>query len=621
MKQNTLKFKHYLVFCNFLNYFYFAHYQTYYMPNKITRLFDFAYVQLKSNPQSNCFNTKIGDKWIATSTQQYIEQANTISRALIKLGVKANDKIAVVTTNNRVEWSILDIAVLQIGAVNVPLYPTITSKDYEYIINHSDAVLCFVSDKKLAKKVAKIKNKTKLRDIYSFDEIEEFSSWKSLLKLGESEDNQNQVDDLKNKVLPNDLATIIYTSGTTGTPKGVMLSHQNIVENTLVSAKALDFEKGNYKVLSYLPICHIFERFALYYYQLMGFEVYFAESIDKLGDNLKEVKPHFIPVVPRLLEKIYDKIADKGSELKGLKRMLFYWSINLGKRYEPYSINGWWYHFQLTIARKLVFRKWKEALGGNIKFLVSGSAPLQPVLIRLFTAAGIPIYEGYGMTETSPGVSINDFRNNGFKIGTVGKALEGITIKIAQDGEILIKGKNIMLGYYKNKELTEQTIQGEYLHTGDIGIIDEHGFLKITDRKKEMFKTSGGKYIAPAVLESKLKESRFIEQVMVIGEGEKMPAAIIQPHFEFLNEWVKRKNIKNDGTNASVISKKKVKKRIQKEIDKANKSFGNWEQIKAFKLTPELWTVENNLLTPTMKIKRRSIKLKYKELYAKIYKK
>jgi len=353
----------------------------------------------------------------------------------------------------------------------------------------------------------------------------------------------------------------------------------------------------------------------------MGFEIYFAESIDKLGDNLKEVQPHFIPVVPRLLEKIYDKIADKGSQLKGLKRLLFYWSIDLGKRYEPYQKNGWWYHFQLSIVKKLVFSKWREALGGNIKFLVSGSAPMQPVLIRLFTAAGIPIYEGYGMTETSPGISINDFRNNGFKIGTVGKALDGIQIKIAEDGEILVKGSNIMLGYYKNEKLTKQTIQNEYMHTGDIGILDDEGFLKITDRKKEMFKTSGGKYIAPAVLEGKLKESRFIEQAMVVGENEKMPASIIQPHFEFLIEWAKLKNIKSDGTNSSIISNKKVIKRIQKEINKANESFGNWEQIKAFELTPDVWSIENGLLTPTMKMKRKVVKEKYQHLYQKIYEK
>ncbi|SNR36861.1 AMP-dependent synthetase/ligase [Lutibacter flavus] len=589
------------------------------MTNKPTRLFDFAYQQLELNPQSKLFNTKVDNEWIATSTQNYLEQANIISRALLRLGIKPNDKIAVVTSTNRVEWSILDIAILQIGAVNVPLYPTISSSDYQYIINHSDAVLCFVSDKDLAEKVSKIKDKTHLTAIYSFDIINDISSWEFLLELGKDTSNQNEVDELKKCVLPENLATIIYTSGTTGTPKGVMLSHKNIVENTIVSAKALDFQPGSYKVLSYLPVCHIFERFALYYYQLMGFEIYFAESIEKLGKNLKEVKPHFIPVVPRLLEKIYDKIVDKGSNLSGIKKLLFFWSLDLGKKYKPYKENGWWYHFQLSIAKKLVFSKWREALGGNIKFLVTGSAPMQPLLIKIFTAAGIPVFEGYGMTETSPGISVNDFRNYCFKIGTVGKVMDGIEVKIAEDGEILVKGSNIMMGYYKNATLTNKTIINNWLHTGDIGELDQDGFLKITDRKKEMFKTSGGKYIAPAVLEGKLKESRFIEQVMIIGESKKMPAAIIQPHFEFLVEWAKRKNLTFNNSNEVLIGKKKVKKRIQKEIDKANSSFGKWEQIKAFELTSEIWSVDNGLLTPTLKMKRREILKKYKNLHDKIY--
>ena len=591
------------------------------MTKTATRLFDFAYLQLKNNPQLKLFNTKKNNEWIATSSIEYIELANTVSRALLRLNIKPGDKIAVVTATNRVEWSILDLAALQIGAINVPLYPTISSDDYAYIINHSDAVLCFVSDKDLAKKVSKIKEKTQIQDLYSFDTLKNYSSWESLLKLGEDTSNQSEVDALKNNVNKTDLATIIYTSGTTGIPKGVMLSHQNIVENTYVSAKSLNLEASNYKVLSYLPVCHIFERFALYYYQLMGFEIYFAESIEKLGDNLREVKPHFIPVVPRLLEKIYDKIVDKGSNLSGIKKMLFFWALNLGKEYQPYHKNGWWYHFQLKIANKIIFTKWREALGGNIKFLVSGSAPLQPQLIQIFTAADIPIFEGYGMTETSPGISLNDIRNNGLKIGSVGKALEGIEIKIAEDGEILVKGSNVMQGYYKNEELTEKTILNGFLHTGDIGELDSEGFLKITDRKKEMFKTSGGKYIAPSVLESKLKESRFIEQVMIIGEGEKMPAAIIQPHFEFLFEWAKRKGIETNNSFETIVKNKKVLKRIQKEIDKSNKQFGQWEQIKIFELTPDVWSIENGLLTPTMKMKRKVVKEKYKQLYLNIYKK
>ncbi|KUO65032.1 MAG: AMP-dependent synthetase [Lutibacter sp. BRH_c52] len=590
------------------------------MAENCTRLFDFAYHQLATNPQQKCFNTKVGNRWISTSTQSYIDQANCISRALLRLGVKPNDKIAVVTSTNRVEWSILDVAVLQIGAVNVPLYPTISSSDYQYIINHSDAVLCFVSDKELAEKVSKIKDNTQLRDIYSFDTAEGISSWNALLKLGKDQSNQPEVDFLKTQVPATNLATIIYTSGTTGTPKGVMLSHKNIVENAFSSAKALDFTPGNYMVLSYLPICHIFERFALYYYQYMGFEVYFAESIDKLGDNLREVKPHFIPVVPRLLEKIYDKIVDKGSNLKGIKRMLFFWSLDLGKKYEPYQKNGWWYHFRLKIANQLVFSKWREALGGNIKFLVSGSAPLQPNLIRVFTAAGIPVFEGYGMTESSPGISINDFRNKGFKIGTVGRILEDMEVRIAEDGEILVKGSNVMMGYYKNETLTNETIVNGFLHTGDIGELDADGFLKITDRKKEMFKTSGGKYIAPTAIEGLLKESRFIEQAMVIGEGQKMPAVIIQPHYEFLLAWAKRKELQFNGSNEGVIQHKKVIKRIQKEIDFVNEKLGQWEQVKAFELTPEIWSVENNMLTPTLKMKRKIILQKYDHLWSKIYK-
>ncbi len=591
------------------------------MTQKYTRLFDFAYGQLENNPQQKCFNSKINNTWVATSTREYIEKANYLSSELLHLGIKPGDKIAVVTTNNRVEWSILDIAVLQIGAVNVPLYPTISTDDFQYIINHSDAVFCFVSGKTLAKKIASIKNKTQLKEIYTFDTVKGFQTCNELIKNGKKHNNQAQIEALKQRVTTTDLATIIYTSGTTGIPKGVMLSHQNIVENTLTSAKALNLNAGAYKVLSYLPVCHIFERFALYYYQYKGFEIYFAESIDALGDNLKEVKPHFIPVVPRLLEKIYDKIVDKGSDLKGIKRMLFFWSLSLAKKYEPYHKNGRWYHIKLALANKLVFSKWREALGGNIKFLVSGSAPLQPVLIKIFTAANIPVFEGYGMTETSPGVSINDFRNKGFKIGTVGKLLEGVEVKIATDGEILVRGSNIMMGYYKNPELTSRTIVNGFLHTGDIGVLDAEGFLKITDRKKEIFKTSGGKYIAPAVLESKLKASRFIEQVMVVGESEKMPAAIIQPHFEYLFEWIKHKQLSIPLSCEAVISNDIVRKRFQKEIDMANKKFGNWEKIKAFELTSEIWSIENGLLTPTLKLKRRAILLKFKHLHDTIYKK
>ncbi|WP_347174402.1 AMP-dependent synthetase/ligase [Polaribacter uvawellassae] len=579
------------------------------------RLFDFIYHQQEKFPQEKCYVYKKDTIWKSISTQQFIKQANIASRALLNLGIKPNDKIAVISSNNRPEWHILDIGTLQIGAQNVPLYPTLSEKDYEYIINHSDALYCFVSDKELLEKVTAVKDRTKLKGVFTFDEINVETSWSSFLELGKSEANQPLVEKYKKDVKADDLATIIYTSGTTGTPKGVMLSHRNIVENTLVSAEALDLEGNHHRVISYLPINHIFERFASYYYHFMGFEVHFAESIDKLGDNLKEIQPHFMPVVPRLIEKVFDKIVAKGNGLSGIKKGLFFWALALAENYKPYNQNTAFYNFKLKIARKLIFSKWAEALGGELRFMVSGSAPLQERLITIFNAAGIPIFEGYGMTETSPGVSINDLRNGKFKVGTVGKALNGIEIKIAADGEILVKGSNIMLGYYKNEELTNKTIIDGYLHTGDIGTLDEEGFLKITDRKKEMFKTSGGKYIAPAVLESALKQSRFIEQAMVIGESEKMPAALIQINFDFVKEWAKRKNyfITDVATDKNLIS------RVQKEIDICNANFGNWEKIKKFEITPEEWTIEADLLTPTMKMKRKNIKKKYKYLFQKIY--
>ncbi|MDG2194647.1 MAG: AMP-dependent synthetase/ligase [Polaribacter sp.] len=585
------------------------------MPSSITRLFDFAYHQLEKHPQKKCFIAKKENTWQPISTSQFIAQANTVSRALLKLGVKPNDKIAVISSNNRPEWHVLDIGVLQIGAQNVPLYPTLSIADYQYIINHSDATYCFVSDRELLEKVSSVKEKTNLKGIFTFDQVHQQTNWETFLSAGKEKDNQEEVEERKNAVKPEDLATIIYTSGTTGTPKGVMLSHKNIVENTFVSAEALDLTGNKYRVISYLPISHIFERFASYYYLYMGFEIYFAESIDKLVDNLKEIKPHFMPVVPRLLEKVYDKIIAKGNDLTGLKKLLFFWAVTLAEKYQPYQKNSAWYYFKLKIARTLIFSKWKEAFGGHLHFMVSGSAPLQERLIRIFTAAGIAIYEGYGMTETSPGISINDLRNGGLKFGTVGKTLRDIEVKIADDGEILVKGSNIMKGYYKNEALTQETIKNGYLHTGDIGTLDSEGFLRITDRKKEIFKTSGGKYIAPTTLENRIKQSRFIEQIMVIGEHQKMPAALIQVNFDFVYEWAKRHQhiIKDVTTDEKLIA------RIQKEIDAHNTHFGKWEQVKKFEITPGEWSVDSGHLTPTMKMRRKTIIKKHQNLFDKIY--
>ncbi len=464
-------------------------------------------------------------------------------------------------------------------------------------------------------KVKRIINKTQLQKVFSLEELNTDYGWNSFLEIGAKEDHQLKIEELKKNVKPNDLATIIYTSGTTGTPKGVMLSHNNIVFTVFKTALGLNLKGKENRIISYLPICHIFERTASYYNLYMGIEIYFAESIEKIGDNIREVKPNYIAVVPRLLEKIFDKIVDKGSQLTGIKKQLFFWALAVGEKYEAYNKNGAFYNLKLKIARKIIFIKWQEALGGNLQFMVSGSAPLQQRLIRVFTAAGINVFEGYGMTESSPAGTLNDLRNKGLKIGTVGKPLDGVEIKIAEDGEILMKGEHVMQGYYKNPELTKKTIINNYLHTGDIGKLDEEGFLTITDRKKQIFKTSGGKYIAPAALESELKQSRFIEQVMVIGEGEKMPAALIQPNFDFIHEWAER----HDHKIVDVASDQKLINRIQKEIDFYNKDFGKWEKVKKFEITPDEWTINDGHLTPTMKVRRKIIKEKYKHLFVKIY--
>jgi len=586
----------------------------------ITRLFDFPYFQLEYYNIPDALVTKYNGVWIKTSTEEYIAKANAISRALLRMGVQKDDKIAVISSNNRTEWNIMDIGVLQIGAQNVPIYPTISETDYEYILNHSGSNYCFVSDTEVLLKLNLIKqNLPNLKEVFSFDEIEGCKNWKELLVIGEDQGNQDVVEDRKNNVKPEDLATIIYTSGTTGKPKGVMLSHNNIVSNVLDSAPRIPFEKGKSRSLSFLPICHIFERMILYLYQYYGVSVYFGESIDKISDNIKEVKPTVMTAVPRLLEKIYDSIYSKGLQLRGIKRKLFFWAIDLGLKYEPYKANGFWYEFQLKIARKLIFSKWKEGLGGNLDLLVSGSAALQPRLARVFAAAEIPVMEGYGLTETSPVISVNDMRNFGFRVGTVGKLINNVEVKIADDGEILCKGPNVMIGYYKDENLTNEALKDGYFHTGDIGEFDNDGFLKITDRKKEMFKTSGGKYISPQLLENAMKQSRFIEQIMVIGDGQKMPAAFIQPNFEFLKTWEKLHGITVGNTNEEIISNPKVIERIQEEIDIMNEKFGNWEKIKRFELTPDVWSINGGQLTPTLKLKRKIVMEKYIDLFQKIY--
>ena len=588
---------------------------------KPTRLFDFLNYQKHNNPLEKCLNTKYSGKWKSLSTESFYEKVQKLSCSLFDMGVKKGDKIALISTNNRTEWCIVDLAVLQLGAVTVPIYPTITAKEYEYILNHSESSFCFISDLEIFNKLNSIlKNTKKIKDVFSFDLIENCKSLESILKT-ENFKIQEKIDLKKKDVSPNDLATIIYTSGTTGVPKGVMLTHENIVSNVLSSSKRLPLEIGSSKALSFLPVCHIFERVILYVYYFNSIEIHFAESLETISDNLKEVGPNFMTAVPRLLEKVYDKIYSKGSSLTGIKKKLFYWAVELGLIYKPYGENGLLYELKLRIARKLIFSKWKEALGGNLEAICSGSAPLQPRLARVFNAAGIVLAEGYGLTETSPVLTVSDIRNKGLRIGCVGKPIEGVEIKIAEDGEIICKGPNIMKGYFKDLKKTSEVIVNGYFHTGDIGVLDNDGFLKITDRKKQLFKTSGGKYIAPQLLENKMKQSLFIEQIMVVGEGEKMPAALIQPSFEYIKEWSKEKGIKIEDTYEKVCRNIDLINAIQTEIDFHNNDFSQWEKIKKFKLTPEIWNVDDGHLTPTMKVKRKVIKEKYKVLINEIYSK
>jgi len=584
-----------------------------------TRLFDFIEYQNANAPLEKAFTTKYNGVWESLNTQQFCDKAHQISCALLALGVESQDKIAMISSTNRTEWNLVDIGLLAIGAVNVPIYPTISSEDYEYILNHSESQYCFVSDQEVYDKVVAIKDKVKsLKKIYSFDSIKGCSNWKELLKMETSSDQDGELKKRKSAVLPSDLATIIYTSGTTGTPKGVMLSHDNVVSNVLASSKRLPLNIGEASALSFLPVCHIFERVILYIYMYNSVSVYFAESLEMIADNLRELKPNVMTAVPRLLEKVYDKIYARGGELTGIKQKLFYWAVNVGLEYEPYGQNGAWYEFKLKIARKLILSKWQEALGGNLELIASGSAALQPRLARIFTAAGMTLVEGYGLTETSPVISVNDMRNNYFKVGSVGQIIDGVTVKIAEDGEILCKGPNVMMGYYKEPKKTSEVMSNDFFHTGDIGEIDSEGFLKITDRKKEMFKTSGGKYIAPQVLENQMKQSLFIEQIMVVGESRKMPTALIQPNIEYILQWLESKGIK---TNSLVDACKEsiLIEAIQNDIDIHNIKFGSWEQIKRFELIPEEWTIDEGHLTPTMKLKRKVVKEKYSDLIEKMY--
>ena len=580
-----------------------------------TRLFDFYHYQLENFPQEVALAGKENGKWKTYSTKEVINLANEFSAGLLELGIEPGDKVSLIA-NNRPEWVIADLAILQIGAINVPVYPTISDKEFAYIFNDAGVKLVFVSDEELLEKAKKAKEQSpEVKDIYTFDSITGAKHWTSILK---ADPDLKKIEGLKANVKPEDLATLIYTSGTTGLPKGVMLSHKNVASNAIASKERLPV-KNSAKGVSFLPLCHIYERMIIYLYTYTGVSLYFAESLETIGEDIREVKPNVFTAVPRLLEKVFDKIMAKGAELSGIKKALFFWAVRLAENYEPYGANGPIYEFKLKIARKLIFSKWQEALGGNVQAIASGSAALNPRLARIFNAADLPVLEGYGLTETSPVISVNEVENKGMKMGTTGRPIKNVHVKIAEDGEILCKGPNVMMGYYNQPEKTREVLDEDgWFHTGDIGEMVDGQYLKITDRKKEIFKTSGGKYIAPQIMENKFKESRFIEQIIVVGEFKKHPSALIVPSFEFLEEWCTRKGI--DCSNRhNMLKNEKVLSRYQEEVDELNEGFGQWEKIKQFRLLPEEFTVENKMVTPTLKLKRKQIHEHYADLIDDIY--
>lgn len=578
----------------------------------ISRLFEIPNFQLQNYPQADALAYKENGSWIKLSIEQVIKQINQISYGLLELGVGKGDKVAIVSPN-RPEWILMDYAIQQIGAISVPLYPTITTADYRFILKDSAACLVFVEGKTLFDKVQEaVHSLDTVRGVYTFDRIEQAAYWREILRE-ETPALKAQLESLKASVHHDDIATIIYTSGTTGNPKGVMLSHQNILSNALAVGQIFPATGHLVRTLSFLPLCHIFERTASFMSMYLGVSIYFAESLDTIGENLREVKPHYFTAVPRLLEKTYEKIMDSGRSLGGIKRRLFDWSLRLAQQYQLPLRQNWWYRFQLFLANKLVFKKWRAALGGNVGFIVSGAAALHSGIARAFWAAEIPVLEAYGLTETSPGVCFTRLDYRTARIGAVGYPLEGVSVRIADDGEILVKGPNVMKGYYQRPDLTEEVINSEgWLHTGDIGTLSEHNLLKITDRKKEMFKTSGGKYIAPQLLENFFKESQFIDQMMVVGEGEKFPAALIVPAHERLKQWATSRNL-TFGTMQELMNAPQVLELFGHIIDEKNRNFAQFEKIKKFSLIPHEWSIDTGELTPTLKLKRRNIHDKYRK--------
>lgn len=587
------------------------------------RLFDVIAHQLKNYPKSDMLVGKENNVWKKYSTQEVADLTLRFSAGLLQLGIgkgdttpEGSDKIAIVSPN-RPEWMLTDLACQQAGAVLAPLYPTISEHETEFILNDSGASILFVSGQDIFDKIAPIRHKlSHLKEIFSFTKIAGCRHWMEIPDMAKPADIE-RIKTIREKIDPEQLATIIYTSGTTGTPKGVMLNHRNIMSNVMACIPYLPVSQEA-RALSFLPLNHVFERMVTYVYLTAGVPIYYAESMDTIADNLREVKPSIFTTVPRLLEKVYEKIMAKGLELKGIKRALFFWSVELGKKYEINKSMGWWYNLQLSIANKLVFKKWREALGGNIDAVVVGSAACQVRLLKIFTAANIPILEGYGLTETSPVISVNRVDVKDRMFGTVGPLISNVEVKIAEDGEILCKGPNITLGYYKRPDLTADAITNDWFHTGDIGVLVNNKFLKITDRKKELFKTSGGKFVAPQPIENKFKESPFIEQIMVVGEGRKFTGALIVPSFTNLESWAAKKGL-HTSSHEELLQNSDIQQLYQQVVEKYNQYFSHIEQIKKFELLPREWTIANGELSPTLKVKRKVITQKYEQQIEKIY--
>ncbi len=582
---------------------------------KISRVFDILAYQNQKFPLADALASKVDGQWHKYSTAEYIDIVNKTSLGLLEAGIAKEDNICIISPN-RPEWNFVEMAIQQIGAVSVPIYPTVTIDDFKFIFNDAAVKMVFVANKDLFEKaIQAAKSCQNIPKIYSFDTISDCDSWKLLHKSTQS---LSVLEGIKNTILPSNTLTIMYTSGTTGVPKGVMLSHSNLVSQCEAAVLILPVSAGS-RAFSFLPLCHVYERMLCYVYQFTGLSIYYAESLETIADNLKEVKPHIFVTVPRLLEKIYDKIIAKGQALTGIKRKLFFWAVSLGMRYEINVNQGFWYNLQLKLANKIIFSKWREALGGNVVTIVSGGAALQPRLARIFSAAQVVIEEGYGLTETSPVIAVNRYQEVDRRIGTVGPIFPGVEVKIAADGEILTRGPHITKGYYKRPDLTADAIDADgWFKTGDIGQMVEGRFLKITDRKKEMFKTSGGKYIAPGNMENKFKECKFIEQIMVVGEGRNFPAALIVPAFGMLKDWCSIKNIAYT-TPQEMVNHEAVFAKMNEEVEKLNSNFAQYERIKKIALLPTEWTINNGELTPTLKLKRKVIIQKYTDKIELLY--